>query len=248
MQFLPIKTRPFLPPKDDLYNVMDKSLPRLREGDILVITSKVLAIHQGRCVPIVKDTPEEKNALIMKEAEWFIPPKKRRGAHWHLTIKDKTLIADAGIDKSNGLGYYILWPHHTQKLLKEIRTHLKKKFKLKKLGIISVDSHLVPLRTGTVSISTGFAGFEPWHDYRGKPDIFGRKLQYTRRNVVDSLAAVSGLLMGEGREKTPMLIIRKPEFVRFTGKNTYRKLSYPLKQDIFYPLLKVYKKNTKFRR
>lgn len=245
MRFIKVKTRPLLPPKDDIYKVMDKFLPRLREGDILVITSKVLGIHQGRCVPIIKDTPEEKNRLIMKEAEWYIPPKKLKGAHWHLTIKDKTLIADAGIDKSNGRGYYILWPRNTQKLLKEIRAYLKKKFKLKKLGVIAVDSHLIPLRTGTMSISTGFTGFEPWHDYRGKPDIFGRKLQYTRRNVVDSLAALSGLLMGEGREKTPMLIIREPEFVQFTDKNTYRKLSYPLKQDIFYPLLKVYRRNKK---
>lgn len=247
MQFLPIKTRPFLPPKDDLYQVIDTHLPKLKEGDILVITSKVLGIHQGRCVKIEKDTPEEKNKLIMREAEWYIPPAKRKGVHWHLTIKDKTLIADAGIDKSNGLGYYILWPKNTQKLLKEIRSYLKRKFKLKKIGVMAVDSHLIPLRTGTIGISTGFAGFEPWYDYRGKPDIFGRKLMYTRRNIVDSLAAPAGLLMGEGNERTPMLIIRKPDFVQFTNKNTYRKLSYPLKQDIFYPLLKIYKKNKKFR-
>ena len=245
MQFIKVKTRPLLPPKDNIYDVIDQYLPKLKEGDILIITSKVLGIHQGRCVKIVKDTPEEKNRLIMREAEWYIPPKKRKGAHWHLTIKDKTLIADAGIDKSNGQDYYILWPKHMQKLLKEIRAYLKKKFQLKKLGIISVDSHLIPLRTGTMSISTGFTGFEPWRDYRGKPDIFGRKLRYTRRNVVDSLAAPAGLLMGEGKEKTPMLIIRDPEFVRFTDQNTYRKLSFPLKQDIFYPLLKVYRRNKK---
>lgn len=247
MQFIPIKTHAFLPPRDDLYKVMDKYLPRLRERDILVITSKVLGIHQGRCVKIVHDTDKEKNELIMKEAEWYIPPKKRKHLHWHLTIKDKTLIADAGIDKSNGLGYYILWPKNTQKLLKEIRVFLKKKFRLKKLGLMSVDSHLIPVRTGTVSISTGFVGFEPWHDYRGQPDIFGRKLQYTRRNVVDSLAAIAGLLMGEGNERTPLLIIRGAKIVQFTDNNTYRKLSYPLKQDIFYPLLRVYKKNKHYK-
>lgn len=236
------------PPKDDIYKVMDEYLPKLAEGDILVITSKVLGIHQGRCVKIVNDTPEEKNKLIMREAEWYIPQKKRKDMHWHLTIKDKTLIADAGIDKSNGLGHYILWPKNTNRLLRQIRAYLQKKFKLKKLGVMAVDSHLVPLRTGTIGISTGFMGFEPWYDYRGRPDIFGKKLQYTRRNVVDSLAAPAGLLMGEGNERTPMLIIRKPDFVSYTNKDTYRKLSYPIKQDIFYPLLQVYKKNKRRKR
>ncbi len=247
MRFIPIKTRALLPPKDNLYQVMNKYLPKLKEKDILVITSKILGIHQGRCVKIVKDTPEERNKLIMSEAEWYIPPKKRDHLHWHLTIKDKTLNADAGIDRSNGQGYYILWPRNQQKLLKEIRDYLKKRFKLKKAGVISVDSHLIPLRTGTMSISTSFFGFEPWLDYRGKPDIFGRKLKFTRRNVVDSLSAIAGFLMGEGNEQTPLLIIRNPPFVKFTNQNTYRKLSYPLRQDIFYPLLQVYKKNKKYK-
>lgn len=232
-----------LPPKDSIYEVLAESLPRLLEGDILVITSKILGIHQGRCVKIIKDTPREKNKLIMREAEWYIPPKKRKGMHWHLTIKNKTLIADAGIDKSNGKGYYILWPKNTNRLLREIRAYLKKKYQLNKLGIISIDSHLIPLRTGTMSISTGFAGFEPWRDYRGRPDIFGKKLQYTRQNIVDSLAAIAGLLMGEGNESTPILIIRAAKHVKFTNKNVAHKLSYPLKQDIFYPLLSVYRKN-----
>ncbi|MDP3740757.1 MAG: coenzyme F420-0:L-glutamate ligase [bacterium] len=245
IQFIPIKTRALLPPKDDIYPVLDKYLPRFKEGDILVITSKILGIHQGRCVRIEKDSLEEQEKLIMQEAEWYLPPKRRKGLKWHLTMKAKTLIANSGIDKSNGRGNYILWPKNQQKLLREIRTYLKKKFKLSKIGVISVDSHLVPLRTGTLSISTGFVGFEPWHDYRGEPDIFGRKLIYTKRNVVDSLAAISGFLMGEGNEKKPMVIIREAKMVRFTNKNTYRKLAYPLKQDIFYPLLKVYKRNKK---
>src|SRR5690242_4080174 len=106
MQFIPVKTRPLLPPKDDIYPVFKKYMPKLKEGDIVVITSKVLAIHQGRCVKIVTDTAHEKNALIMQEADRYIPPERRPNQHWHLTMKDHTLIADAGIDKSNSNGYY----------------------------------------------------------------------------------------------------------------------------------------------
>lgn len=208
----------------------------------MVITSKVLGIHQGRAVKIEDDSAEERNKLIMQEADWYIPPEKRKNMHWHLTIKDSTLIADAGIDRSNGNGYYLLWPRDTKKLVIEIRRYLKKKFKIKKLGIIVIDSHLVPLRAGTMGISTAFYGFKPWRDYRGQPDIFGRKLKYTRANIVDPLAAMSSLLIGEGNERTPMLIIRDLAFVEFTDKDLTRKLLYSPYHDIYKPLLKVYRR------
>lgn len=243
MEFIKIKTRPFRPPQDDIYNLLDQYLPRLREGDILIITSKILGIHQGRCVKIETDTPAEKNKLIMQEADWYIPPQRRRGLHWHLTIKDLTLIADAGIDRSNGNGYYILWPKNTKQLIKEIRHYLKKKFQIEKLGIIVTDSHLIPLRAGTMGTSTAFFGIKPLIDYRGRRDVFGRKLKSTRVNVVDPLAAMGSLLLGEGNEQTPLLIIRGLKFIKFTDSDTSKQLVYPPHIDIYRPLLKVYKRN-----
>jgi len=231
------------PPKDNIYDLLNGYLPRLNEKDVLVITSKVLGIHQGRCVKILADTPAERNKLIMQEADWYIPPEKRKNMRWHLTIKDYTLNADAGIDRSNGNGCYILWPSRTVKLLREIRVFLKKRFKIKRLGIIAVDSHLIPLRAGTMGISTGFFGFEPLVDYRGRPDIFGKKLKYTRQNIVDPLAAMSCLLMGEGGESTPLLLIRRAKFIKFTNHDTTKKLVYPPRHDIYKPLLKVYRRN-----
>jgi len=57
MQFIPIKTRAMLPPKDDIYPIFDKYLPPLQNGDVLLITSKIVSIHQGMCLKIsdVKD-------------------------------------------------------------------------------------------------------------------------------------------------------------------------------------------------
>lgn len=245
MQFIKVKTRAIIPPKDNIYQVMNESLPKLREGDILIITSKVLAIHQGRCVKIEDESTEEKNRLIIKEADWYVPSAKTAHGHFHLTIKTNTFIGDAGIDKSNGNGYYILWPRNVQKFIKEIRKFLKRKYNLKKLAIIVVDSHLMPLRAGTIGTSIGFYGMQPLIDYRGKPDIFGRKLKVTRANIVDSLAAISGLLMGESSERTPMFIIRDAKFVRFTNQNTYKQLVFPRNKDIYFPLLKAYRRNKK---
>ncbi len=242
MKFLPVKTRRFRPPRDDIYDLL-KALPRLRNKDVVFITSKVLAIHQGRSVKIGKGTLQEKNRLIMSEADWYVPPSKRPGQHWHLTIKNNTLIGDAGIDTSNGNGYYILWPRNPKKLAKEIRNYLKRKYRLKQLAVLVIDSHLFPLRAGTIGISIAFFGLEPVIDYRGKPDIFGKKLEVTQANIVDSLAAAANLFMGEGKEQTPVLVARGLKFIKFTNKDTNRKSLISPKTDIFSPLLKVYRKN-----
>jgi F420-0:gamma-glutamyl ligase len=158
MKFLPIKTRQLLPPKENIYKILDKHLPKLKEGDVLLIASKILALHQGRCIKV---SDVEKSALIKKEADYLLPKHKIKGSDIILTIKDSTLIPSAGIDESNGNGYYILWPKNTNQLCKKICGYLKKKFKIKKLAVIATDSHTTPLRWGTMGISIGFFGIEP---------------------------------------------------------------------------------------
>src|SRR3989338_1410888 len=150
MEFIPIKTRAFLPPRDNLFHLLDESLPRsragrLREGDVLFITSKILAIHRGRCVKIGS---VRKNKLIEREAQGWLPPSKVAGHDFYLTIKEHTLIPSAGIDESNGRGYYVLWPRNVNGLLKELRSYLKNKYKIKKLALVATDSHTQPLRAG----------------------------------------------------------------------------------------------------
>ena len=206
MKFIPIKTRPFLPPKDSIYPILDTSLPKLRDGDVLFITSKVLAIHQGRCVKIKPGAVGQKEKLIKREAERYTPSHLRSWRNLYLTIKGHTLIANAGIDESNANGYYILWPRRPSALAKEIRAYLCKKFKIKNLAVVVTDSHIVPLRHGTLGISIGYYGMEPLYDYRGKPDIFGRIIQHTSKNIVDALSTMAVLLMGEGDERTPVLL------------------------------------------
>jgi F420-0:gamma-glutamyl ligase len=239
MKFLKIKTRAFLPPQDSIWSTLERL--KIKDGDIIAITSKILAIHQGRTFKMHSDL--DKRELIRKEAEHYIwsesvgPNKKK----FMLTIKDHTLVASAGIDESNANGYYILWPKDAVKLLKAIHLKLCRRFKIKNLGIISTDSHIIPMRQGVVGISTAFYGFNPQKDYRGRPDIFGRKLKFTQGNIVDSLAAIAVHLMGEGNEQTPIIIIRNSE-VRFTKKDMSKALVMPLKKDLYYPILKVFKK------
>lgn len=229
-----------MPPKDDIFKLIDRHLPKLREDDVLFITSKILGVHQGRTLKIQET--RDKNQVIKQEADFSLPKHKLAGHDFILTIKDNTLIPTAGIDESNGNGYYILWPKNTQKLLKEIWQFLRKKYKIKNLGVVATDSHTIPLRWGTQGISIGFYGFKPLLDYRGKKDIFGRKLKFTQSNIVDSLSATAVLLMGEGSEKTPLLILRGAKFIKFTATDNYKKLVIDPKHDIYAPLLKPFRK------
>lgn len=241
LEIIPIKTRKVLPPKDDISDIL-KHLPKLKEGDVLVMASKILAIHQGRCVPNLK-IKYQKSKLIKKEANYSLPISKVGEANIILTIKDYTLIPSAGIDESNGNEYYILWPKNSSKEAKAIGLILKKRDKIKKLGIIIADSHTTPLRWGTQGISIGFFGVEPLKDYRGARDIFGRKLKYTQSNVVDSLANLGVLMMGEGPEQTPIVILRGMKNLRFTNKDLRKKLVIEPKKDLYYPLLKIFNRS-----
>lgn len=239
MKFIPVKTRPMLPPRDNIYPILDASLPKLREGDVLFITSKILAIHQGRCVKMAPGVKKEK--LIIKESELYAKSHLKSWKGLYLTVKENTLIANAGIDESNANGYYILWPKNSSKLAKEIRAYLCKKFKIKNLAVVVTDSHVIPLRQGTLGISIGFYGMEPIYDYRGKPDIFGRVLKHTTKNIVDALSATAVTLMGEGSERTPMMLLRGAKFVSFTNKATHQKAVVAPKNDLYSPLWREFK-------
>lgn len=236
MEIIAVKTRIVKPPKDDIYNVIDEFCPTLKEKDIFLITSKILAIHQGRCIKI--SSIKNKDDLIKKEADVFIPRKESPKKYVVLTIKNNTLISSAGIDKSNSNGYYALWPKNPEKEAKKICEYLKNKFSLKKLAVIITDSHSIPMRYGCMGISIGFYGLNPLKNYIGKEDIFGYMMKVSRSNIIDGLAVMGVLLMGEGSEQKPIAIIRGANFVEFTNKETYKDLLIPIKNDMFYPLLK----------
>ena len=236
-----IKTRPLLPPKDDLLSVIKESISELREKAIIVVTSKVVSIWQGKCVKISKEI--NKDELIKKEADFYINRIKAGPEYVMLTIKNNILIPTSGIDESNANGYYILWPEKPFLASKEIYDFIKKEYKLKDFGVIISDSHTMPLRIGIMGIGIAYYGFYPLRDYRGKKDIFGRELKMSQTNIVDSLAAAAVYEMGEGAEQTPIAVIEDAGGIKFEEKDFSR--SDPLKinidQDIYSPLLKSVK-------
>jgi dihydrofolate synthase / folylpolyglutamate synthase len=229
----------FLPPKDDLFQVLDESLTDVQEGDIILVTSKVLAIHQGRCIPM-SDVPD-KDVLIRKEAEKYLERDRTAKYPIMLTLKHHTLIASAGIDESNANGHYIMWPDNIQQSAQELWNYIRAKHNIKNLGIIITDSHSLPLRWGVLGVAIGYFGFEPMIDLRGRLDIFGRPLAMTMQNVPDAIAAFGVLLMGESDECTPLLVARGMR-VSFIEKDTSNKFWVEPKDDMYGQLLAIFDK------
>lgn len=238
MNIRAIKTRIFVPPKDNLFDALQEALPRLKEKTILAVTSKVVSIGEGRCIP-VSDVPD-KDALIAAEADNFLPRSSK--SPWAvLTLKQNLFVVSAGIDESNSGGHYILWPKDPQRSAKRMRRWMQKTYGIRECGVIITDSRSMPLRRGSIGFCLGYAGFRPLNDFRGQNDLFGRALKITQVNVADALSASAVFAMGETREQTPAAVITEIPFVEFSNlrqsKKPHSSFEIQKKEDIYYPLL-----------
>lgn len=233
-----VKTRKFIPPKDNLWDLLF-SIKSLKEDSVVAVTSKVVSIGEGRCVAVDKISKDE---LAINEADKYIPREASPGGWILHTIKNNMLIASSGVDESNGANFYILWPKDPKASAKKIWNFLRKKHQVKNLGVIITDSRLVPLRRGVVGIAISYFGFKPFKDYRGKKDLFGREFKMETSNFPDSLATAAVLEMGEGSERQPIAIITdipNLEFINkeFNPKTIDDSFEIPTQEDMFYPFL-----------
>lgn len=233
-----IKTHKITNKDTDLFAILDKYITELSEGSILAITSKIVSICERRIVPVSNTNKDE---LIKQEADLYLPKEKSKYDVF-LTIKNNLLAVSAGIDESNADGNYVLWPGNPQKTANEVRAYLKKRFKLKKVGVIITDSKTTPLRWGVTGAVIVHSGFAALNDMIGTDDLFGKKLKMTKVGVADGLAAAAVLVMGEGSEQTPIGVISDIPFVEFQDRNPtgdeLNELKIDINDDVYSPLLK----------
>lgn len=231
------------PPKDDIFQILNKSLPAIKEKDIVLITSKIVSIHQKRCVKIT--SKRQKDKIIKKESDYTTTYTDPNNHTHRFAITHNTILGGAGIDQSNGDNFHILLPKDTFKIAKEIWSYIKKEHNTKELGVIITDSKSQPLRYGTIGTAIAFWGINPINNHIGKTDLFGRKMIMEKSNTVDPLAAAATLLTGETDEQTPITIARNIHNITFTQKNTQKELFVKsLKEDIFYPMLRPFEEKT----
>ncbi len=214
--------------KERIISFIQEHVKQLKENSILVITSKIVALGEGRTAII--ETIKTKEEYIRSESEYAVPTKYA----W-LTIKDGVVMAAAGIDESNANGKLILLPKNSFLSAEKLRKSLQEIYKIKNLGILITDSRTLPLRAGVTGVALGYAGFKGIKDYRGKPDIFGRKFKVSRVDVADSLATAAVFTMGEGNERKPLAVITDSE-VSFCENVNRNELRIAIEDDMYAPL------------
>lgn len=234
MQVTPLTIRPLAAPKDSLLEALAASKLSLKDGDIIAISSKVVAIHEGATVPLESVHKED---LIRAQAQWY--QKGGRASKWRtwFTIAGGVFVGSAGVDESNGNGHYILYPKDAFKSARTLRNWLMKTYGVRELGVIITDSMSTPLRRGAIGFALAWDGIDPLRDYRGTKDIFGRTIKIELANLIDALAASAVLVMGEGAECTPVAVIRDAQNIRLKNraKNLDQLIVSP-EDDIFAPL------------
>lgn len=229
MEIKAIKTRVFKE-NEDLIKFILKYVKKLPEKSVLVVTSKIVSLAEGRVVSACSE--KEKEELIKKESQFALKTELT----W-LTIKDRMVMSSAGIDESNADGKVILLPKDVFRSAEYIRKELKKRFKVKKLGVLITDSRIFPLRAGIVGVALGYAGFKGIRDYRKTKDIFGRLLKMSRTDVADSLATAAVMCMGEGKEQQPIALVKNAP-VEFIEKINKKELIMDPKEDLYLPFFR----------
>ena len=219
LQVLGIKSD-LIKPGDDLAGSLEKAMTSmglaLQDGDILVVSESTVATAEGRVVALKdivagplalsmaarfhKDAQEME--LILRESDEImggIPGVV-------LTLRDGFLYPNAGIDNSNAPpGSVVLFPADALKSALEIRKRLGGS---RRIAVIIGDSRTHPLRLGCVGVALACVGLDPVEDARGQKDLFGRELKITRKAVADNLVSAAQVVMGEGDEGIPAVIIR----------------------------------------
>lgn len=235
-----VRTDKILPGGLSIFEVLDKAVTKLEEGSVVAITSKIVSICEGSLVP---ENTIDKQKLIQREADYYLPARSSKYPDVNFTIKDNTLIPAAGIDQSNTGGFYVLWPKDVQATANAIRNHLQTRLKIRRLGILITDSFCPPLRWGTIGTALAYSGFKAVNNLIGKPDLFGRSFNYSQAGVASGLAASAVLIMGEGTEQTPVVVISDVPFIVFQARDpTHRELGSfkisKLEDDLFAPFFK----------
>ncbi len=207
---------------DDLVEVLLRGIKRadlnLEDGDVLVIAESVVATAEGGVVKL-SDVEPGPRALELadeyrkdpREMELIIGCSDRIMGGIPgvvLTIKDGFLYPNAGIDHSNAPpGHVVLFPEKPQRSAALIRRRMEEAAG-KEIGVVIGDSRTHPLRLGCVGVALACDGIVPVEDARGQKDLYGRPLEVTRKAVADNLVSAAQIVMGEGNEGIPAVIIR----------------------------------------
>ncbi len=193
---------------DDLGQLIADALGRshleLADGDVVVVTQKVVSKAEGRVVALDPQDKAAKVALVESEAVRVL---RRRGDMLITETRHGFVCATAGIDVSNlAAGQAALLPVDADRSARSIRASLHHRLG-RSVGIVISDTFGRAWRRGVTDVAIGVAGVAGVVDLRGTPDATGRELQATEVCVADEIAGAAELVMGKDRN-VPVAIVR----------------------------------------
>jgi coenzyme F420-0:L-glutamate ligase/coenzyme F420-1:gamma-L-glutamate ligase len=205
VEILPIRGLPEIAPGDDLAAAIAAAIPGgglgVRDGDVVVVTQKVVSKAEGRVVP---EGPGGKAAWVARETRRVVA---ERDDLIIVETRHGFVCAHAGVDASNvAEGFLTLLPEDPDASAERIRTTLEASFGVR-LAVVVTDTFGRAWRHGLVNVAIGCAGMPSLVDLRGTKDASGRLLEATIVALADEVAAASGLAMGKA-EGIPVAIVR----------------------------------------
>lgn len=229
----------------EIIDALNKNDIELVDGDIVAIAQKIISKSEGRYLDISSITPSNEaidlSKLIGKEPQFIQAVlnesnKVVRHRMGVLIVEHKLgfIHANAGIDRSNidqSSNSVLLLPKNPDSSAKKISNSISSHFK-KDIGVIITDTMGRPFRNGIVGFTIGSSNIECILDERGKRDLYGNELKVTQIGIADELAAAASLLMGQGNQKKPVVIIKGFQH-SFSASSTAKDLIRTEDEDLF---------------
>ncbi|MGI8650374.1 MAG: coenzyme F420-0:L-glutamate ligase [Rubrobacter sp.] len=244
MHILPVTRMPEVRPGDDLEAaLLSATRDELREGDILLVTHKVISKAEGKLVDLATVTPSSfaadfaaRNGKDARQVEVVLREAKRIvrmvGGLIIAETRHGFVCANAGVDASNvpGNDTVCLLPEDPDASARRIRGAVEERLGLDNVAVIVTDSFGRPWRSGITNVAVGVAGISPLTDYRGGKDPHGYDLEASVLAVADELAAASELVMNKV-DAVPAAIVRGYPFEPAEG--SAKELVMPPERDLF---------------
>ncbi|MGA3487244.1 coenzyme F420-0:L-glutamate ligase [Micromonosporaceae bacterium DT55] len=193
---------------DDLAELIAGAAPWLRDGDVLVVTSKIVSKAEGRLVDVpAEEGPARLAARDEVLAAETVRTVAARGATRIVQTHHGFVMAAAGIDASNvDASKLVLLPKDPDASARALRAALRRRHGADVAVIVS-DTMGRPWRNGLTDVALGVAGMSAIRDHRGEVDPYGNELSITQMAVVDELAGAGELIKGKC-DQVPVAVVR----------------------------------------
>ncbi len=211
-----------------LLEAMDELGETILDGDVIVVTSKVVAKAEGRVVPF-DGTDEAKLALIEAESRRIL---RRRGTLRITETHHGFVNANAGVDLSNTEpGTAVLLPMNPDRSARRLRSVLHRRRGLD-VGVVVTDTFGRAWRHGVTDVAIGAAGLRAVLDLRGTLDATGRTLEATEVAIADEIAGAANLVLGKAAG-TPFARLRGLDPTYFGRGSVASDIIRPVNGDLF---------------